>query len=359
MTMKAGVLGGVTLALALAAAVAHLLRSPQGRDIVWRHGGAELHGTLYLPDSPGRHPLAVIVPGSGCMPLSHRFYRAHTRELPRRGIAVFAYDKRGCGRSTGDWQDVDFGGLAGDVLSVLPTLVSDSSVDAAGVGLWGLSQGGWVSLIAAGRSPLVKHVVLLSGPPMTPAEQGDEVVALAMREKGIDEAAIAEAVALNRQLTNVYRTDSGWDEAAAALRDAARKSWFEASGVGLIPRANRYWRWLRSILDYDPLPALHDLTIPILAVYGDHDLLVPGPRSRDIITALAPAAMGPRDAVLLRGVGHQLRPGPDTWWPAAYWDTVADRMRESGFLRRRPVRTRLPPRGWPSEAASAGRPISP
>jgi pimeloyl-ACP methyl ester carboxylesterase len=213
---------------------------------------------------------------------------------------------------------VDLAGLADDLLPILSTLAADSSVDPERIGLWGLSQGGWVALIAAEKTSLVRHVVLLSGPPMSPAEQGDAVVALGMRQKGMDEAAIAEALALNRQLTQVYRTDSGWDDAATALRAAESKPWFAAAQLGMIPRDSTYWRWLRTILDYDPIPALTRLTIPVLAVYGERDLLVPGPRSKAIVDSLAVTARGPRATILVPGAGHQLRAGNGDW-SEAYW----------------------------------------
>lgn len=304
----------------------------QPRDIRWQSGAVTLTGTLHLPSGGGPFPVAIVVPGSGCLPLGHRFYQAHVKELRRLGLAVFAYDKRGCGRSEGSWRDVNLDGLAADLLAALPALAADQAVDRSRIGFWGLSQGGWVSLIAAGRSTEVHHVVLLSGPPLTPAEQAHEVIALGMRARGQSEQAIERAVALSRRTIDVYRTDTGWDAVRVALDSAASEPWFAASGLGLIPRDDGYWRWLASILDYDPIPALRALPQPILAVYGEHDRLVPGPRSRDIVAALAPSAAGLREAVLIEGAGHQLRPGPDTDWSAAYWNALKDWLRRRGIV---------------------------
>jgi hypothetical protein len=58
----------------------------------------------------------------------------------------------------------------------------------------------------------------------------------------------------------------------------------------------------------------------VLGVYGERDLLVPGPRSKAIIDSLAPMAHGPWEAVLIPEAGHQLRPGRITSWSPEYWN---------------------------------------
>ncbi len=75
-------------------------------------------------------------------------------------------------------------------------------------------------------------------------------------------------------------------------------------------------------MDYDPRPALERLEIPILAVFGELDRIVPPERSKTIIDALAPIASGPRETVLLPGVGHQLRAGKGEDWSPAYWQVL-------------------------------------
>ena len=174
--------------------------------------------------------------------------------------------------------------------------------------------------------------MLLSGPPMTPAEQGDEVVTLGMRARNVDEASIAEALTLNRQLTQVYRTDSGWDSATAALRVASTRPWFSASVIAVIPRTDPHWQWFRRILDYDPLPALRDLTIPILGVYGERDILVPGPRAKAIIDSVARTAKGPRESAVIPGATHELRPWGNSKWSPDYWALLEAWMRRHRLL---------------------------
>ncbi len=311
------------LAVLLTAAAAGCGGSLDGREITWRNGDVELVGTLVVPDGEGPHPLAVFVGGSGCVPRSHRMTREHASELAARGLAVFAYDKRGCGESGGDWRDVPLEPLADDLLAVLPQLVADPRINADRIGLMGVSQGAWVSLIAAEKSSRFSFIVMLSGPPMTPAEQAHAIVELALEAKGWDPRSIADAVALDRVVAEVYRTDSGWEAARLAVEEASNEPWFEDAPVGIQSRDSWNWRWYATLMDHDPLPSLSGLGIPILAVYGELDMIVPARRSQRIVEELAPSARGPREVVMLPGVGHELRPGKGESWPDEHWDILA------------------------------------
>src|SRR4051812_25151081 len=64
--------------------------------------GVLLSGTLYLPKQGGQFPAIVIVHGSGKMPRS--FYHYWADHWVRRGYAVLSYDKRGTGRSGGEYE---------------------------------------------------------------------------------------------------------------------------------------------------------------------------------------------------------------------------------------------------------------
>jgi len=130
-------------------------------DIAFSNGDVRLAGTLISPKTPARHPAIILVHGSGAenrefvLPLAHF--------LIRRGIAVFGYDKRGVGRSTGDWQTASFDDLAGDVVAAFDQLRSRPDIDGTQIGLLGVSQAGWIMPIAAVRAPEIAFLISVSG----------------------------------------------------------------------------------------------------------------------------------------------------------------------------------------------------
>jgi alpha-beta hydrolase superfamily lysophospholipase len=66
-----------------------------------------------------------------------------------RTFAVLAYDKRGVGRSTGNWREASFQVLADDAVAGAKFLQARTDIAADQIGFWGQSQGGWIAPLAA------------------------------------------------------------------------------------------------------------------------------------------------------------------------------------------------------------------
>ncbi len=139
--------------------------------------GAQLAATLHLPAGTGPFPAAVLVHGSGRIS-GDQMASGHGYPLLSRGIAVLAYDKRGVGGSTGEYTGIGPGNsekmfdlLASDALAAVEALANRRDIDAGRIGIFGVSQAGWIAPLAASRSDRVAFVVLLSGPAVTVGEE--------------------------------------------------------------------------------------------------------------------------------------------------------------------------------------------
>lgn len=104
-----------------------------------------LRGTVVSPAAAGRHPAVVLVHGAGPGRRSDLIELAE--HFARAGIVALVYDKRNVGYSA--VTNRDFGLLAEDALVSVRLLRQRENVDPARVGLWGISEGGWVVPIAA------------------------------------------------------------------------------------------------------------------------------------------------------------------------------------------------------------------
>jgi pimeloyl-ACP methyl ester carboxylesterase len=305
--------------------------------VTWRTGEVFLEGTLYLPRTAGPHPGSVFIHGSGTLLRSARIFREHAERLSGAGLAVLIYDKRGTGSSTGDWRNATLADLAEDALGAIELLRQDSRIDPARIGFVGASQGGWIALLAAARDVPMAFMVTLSSPTTTPAEQGHFVVEAAMRKKGYPDADIREALALDRRIVEVYRTDSGWEEARAAVDNARSRPWFADAGVGIQPRDSWNWRWYRDLpFDLDPLPLLESLRCPLLATYGEIDALVPSSAAAATVDSFRVQGKDFTSRVFSR-VGHILYTetgAPSRSWsaPEEYWATLVDWLRRKSIL---------------------------
>src|SRR5262249_33986915 len=133
-------------------------------------GKNSLSGTLVLPEGSGlegtrlegskRGPAVVLFHGSG--PQRRDLFTA--RWVAAQGVAALAYDKRGVGESEGDFKAVPFMELCDDGLAAIEYLKSRKEIDAKRIGVWGLSQGGWLGPLAASRSSEIAFVIAVSGP---------------------------------------------------------------------------------------------------------------------------------------------------------------------------------------------------
>lgn len=256
------------------------------------NGGATLAGTLILPSGSPRYPAVVLFHGSG--PQSRDLFMA--RWFAARGVAALTYDKRGVGKSTGDFRSVAFMELANDGLAAIQLLKSRQDIDPKQIGVWGLSQGGWLGPLAASRSADVAFVIAVSGPGVSPGEQMVFYYANELRARGMPEREVQEASTFRRDIWNYFASGQGYDQAKKETELARSKSWYKEvksqadalfgplpTPSGLSKSSARYILWFKQEMNYDPVLALRTLKVPVLFLFGDEDRITPVPESVSVI----------------------------------------------------------------------------
>jgi dienelactone hydrolase len=234
--------------------------------ISFASGGVTLHGTVFSPPRTGRRrPGIVLVSASGPARPREEF-RTLVEPLTAAGIVTFVYDKRSEGYSI---TKRSYSQLADDALAALRSLRDQDDVDPAQVGLWGISEGGWVAPLAASRSTEVKFLILVAASGVEPARQ--------------------TAWALENRL---------------------------AADLGFFPEAK-----------YDTVPVLRRIRQPVLAVWGAEDELVPPAESMSIVQqALDEGGNNHYMLKVFPNAGHPLSTSVDgdwTWIPASFVELAA------------------------------------
>lgn len=243
-------------------------------EVEFRSGGVVLSGTLVLPESRGPHPAVVFIHGRGKS--TRNGYRAFSRILAVRGVASLIYDKRGVGKSTGDHDKASLYDLADDAMSAVNFLAGRADIDAKQIGLHGMSAGGWVAAIVTTRSrtPL-SFVITQVGPAESVRDQQIHVAEYSMRQsgQGFTEEEIASAKRHMGLVVDFAYTGQGWGELQASVGRAKNARW---SKFVDLPESESYAdiQWVR-LNQYDPGPDLKKVTVPLLALYGGSDYVVP------------------------------------------------------------------------------------
>jgi pimeloyl-ACP methyl ester carboxylesterase len=267
-------------------------RGSSEETVRFASGDITLVGTLVLAERSQPHPAVVLLHGSG--PQKRDLFTA--RWFAAEGIAALAYDKRGVGESGGDFRKVPFMELCDDGLGAIKYLKSRKEIDAKRMGVWGLSQGGWLGPLAASRSADVAFVIAVSGPGVSPGEQMIVYYANELREQGVDEGDVREASTVRRDIWGYMSSGLGYRKVEAELDEARTRPWYKRAKVqqddsfGPLPTpaelskpVGRSAIWFKQEAVYDPVPALRALRVPALFLFGDHDRLIPVDESVAVI----------------------------------------------------------------------------
>jgi uncharacterized protein len=243
-------------------------------DVVFRNGDVTLSGSLFIPRGGGLHPAIVMLHGSGPETRwgANRFWADY---FGRRGIATLIYDKRGAGKSTGDWTTADFSALAGDALAAVGFLQHQPGIDPKKIGIHGHSQGASIAPLIASQSKSVAFVMAdaANGVPMWQSEIFSQQAYV--RDLGLKGDDLVNAERFVERAVQVERTGNGRE---ALIRDhkAALQSGQAWATETAPPEENSYfWKFFPMIANYNPTDYWRLVIAPVLIVEAGKDERVP------------------------------------------------------------------------------------
>ncbi len=132
----------------------------------------------------GPHPVVVFMHGSGVSDRDNLWYLHIADYLAQRGIMVLLPDKRGCGKSEGEWHSASFEDFAGDAIAGAKYLTATNGLKISKVGFLGVSQGGKISAYTAEQSDIVDFAINLSGGVVTLSQALAHEISADMRNGG-------------------------------------------------------------------------------------------------------------------------------------------------------------------------------
>jgi pimeloyl-ACP methyl ester carboxylesterase len=241
-------------------------------EVIFKNGDVALAGTLLLPAAKGKRPALVFTHGSG--PVLRDIMWGLGYLYAARGFAVLSYDKRGVGKSTGNWREASFEDLADDAVAAGRFLQARTDIAANQIGFWGLSQGGWIAPLAASRFPDAAFAIALSGGGLSPAETELFDSEYELSKAGYTANEVKDALAFQKLKNEIIASQDKWDEYAKARATAKDKKWFRHQGIdvfGAERRDDPFWTHMRRFYVYDPAPTLRASKAPLLAIFGELD----------------------------------------------------------------------------------------
>jgi len=293
----------------------------QEEQVVFENAKAKisLAGTLTLPTKGEKHPVAILITGSGPQNrdeevFGHKSFLVLADHLTRQGIAVLRYDDRGVNESTGNFAQATTADFATDVQSAIAYLKTRTDIDHQQIGLIGHSEGGIIAPMVAANSEDVDFMVILAGTGVSgfetnltqavtlrgfPVEDEEayktfitEALTIASADKAVSE--------VRKELTAFYDQSAFFEMMAgqSPQRDQILKGLVEA----------RTSPWARYFMNYNPADQLALVQCPVLSLNGTKDLqVVADVNQAGIKAALEKGKNKDFEVIALEGLNHMFQ----------------------------------------------------
>lgn len=255
--------------------------------------GIKLSGTLTLPteNTGKKFPLVILVTGSGPQNRNeeiagHKPFWIIADYLTKNGIAVFRYDDRGVGKSTGNFSTATSLDFMFDAVSVLKFFQNHPDIDKNMIGIAGHSEGGLIAVMAAAKYPKdVKFIISMAGPaiPMqellakqaieiykTEAYPNEDIILLSKMQKVLFKHALKakDITELRKLVTVTYNNYANYFP-----EDKISKYKLNNQGINLSVM-QLSGAWMKYFLRINPTKDIKKISCPVLVLNGEKDLQV-------------------------------------------------------------------------------------
>ena len=276
------------------------------QEVSFKSNGFKIVGDLRFPTEGDIHPAIFMVHGSGGATRDGSVpFEPLIEIFLRNGYAVFSWDKPGSGESTGKLEQ-ELTQRANMLIDGIKVLVDNPSIDSTQIGLWGISQAGWVMPLALDRTDKVSFMIVVSGG----GEDGFEQGAYMVGQRVICEGGSTEQGAIVEQYWSQFQKATTYAEYREAVEIVLEiPGVYEYTGLVLTDEDN--WKPYPRDIDafFDPMDIIDHTTIPMLVFFGELDKNIdPVQGAEAYESALESAGNQDYQIEVLPGVGHVLIP---------------------------------------------------
>ena len=236
-----------------------------------KSGKEKLEAELVIPaQQTNKIPAVIFLVGSGAGNFRD-YVPGFTTSLIeevylRRGIAVFYFNKRGVGESSGNWKSGSFETRTQDAIAAVKHLRALPIINPDQIGLIGHSQGGWIAQLVGVQDPRISFIVSLAGPVVSVREQDVRNTEWALKCEGYKGEELQKQVAKREKSLDRM---SFWGR------------WLPFGELGFMAR----------ILSYDPRETVQKLTQPTLLAFAEHDFFVDASQNQIRLEELFPSGL--------------------------------------------------------------------
>lgn len=311
------------------------------QELSFNSNGFKIVGDFRTPVVGETFPAIILVHGSGSATRHGAVEFGTLSEIfIRNGFAVLSWDKPGSGESTVNFtQGYTITERAEILADAVKVLTENNSILNSSIGLWGLSQAGWVMPMTLKMTSNVAFMNVVSGG----AEDGIEQMAYQVGQVvACDGGTIEQVNEVEIYWPQMCKATeySEYREAVDILVNIPGVSDYTGLSVS---EENQWNAWPREIdAFWYPMVVIEQTTIPILVCYGEHDKNIdPVQGAHSYETALQKAGNQNYIIVTFQGAGHVLTPAitgcynetVSSEWISEYLDTLENWVSDQNPLK--------------------------
>ncbi|MBK8362127.1 MAG: alpha/beta hydrolase [Bacteroidetes bacterium] len=242
----------------------HNAAAAKEKKVLLTTGEFRIPGSLVIPNTPGKHPVVILVHGSGANDRDETFgplkpFRDLTSGLTAQGIAVLRFEKRTrIFKSKMSHYSPNYTvkqEVLEDVQRAIEVAKADTSIDTTQIYICGHSFGGMMLPRIAKENPSIKGLIYL-----TP------------NARRLEDLFVAQAEYIANEITDPARKKAVVDS-IKVLRDKVKSLSSNAAvdSSRIFDSPVSLWYELRN---YDPIETAKTLDMPMLFIFGGRDYQV-------------------------------------------------------------------------------------
>lgn len=251
--------------------------------------------TLTLPETKGKFPAVILISGTGQQDRNatysgHKFFAVIADYLTRNGIAVLRVDDRGTGQTSGDFSVSTTRNFADDVLEAIRFLKTQKGIDKNHIGLIGHSEGGAIAFMVISELKDIAFMISLSGVGVS----GLDILKLQNRylleSYGLQGDLQEDYMNLYNVLFNTVFSIPENLSVEPILKQEfnqwlAKQDTLTLQKMHMVDGREKMFlyryiekaktNWYRYMIHYKPEDYLPKIKVPVLAINGEKDIMVP------------------------------------------------------------------------------------
>jgi len=266
------------------------------QDLSFTSNGLKLYGTLWEPKNSIQKGLFFVTSSRGNDRSGTNAEASYFADL---GYTVFNYDKRGTGKSEGNWQSATIEELCSDDINAIAFFAKATSFPLYQIGIKGSSQGGIKIPYILSKMPELKFGISISCPSGTLLESDlNYWKNMNVDQVGQENIIIAEKV--QKTGYDYLANNLSYKKLNLVKNKYVNQDWFK---YVWIPEENITKNYK---LNFSGLPSFKKINQPILVIQGLSDNVIPENSYRIIEKALKKSESKKYEILTLENTTHSM-----------------------------------------------------